>query len=100
VFLFTQEVTFLGLIVTTQSVKVDKSKIEVIQSWPTSSSIQEGRSFHALASFYRQFIRDFSTITTPMTKVLNGTSFKWTPKAQQTFEEIRKKLTQVSVVAL
>ena len=97
---FTQEVTFLGYIVTAQGIKVDESKIEAIRSWPTPSSIHDVRSFHGLASFYRRFIRDFSTITAPMTDVLKQTSFKWNPKAQQAFEEVKKKLTQAPVLAL
>jgi len=35
-----------------------------------------------------------------MIKVLRGTSFKSTPKAQQAFQEIKKKLTQALVLAL
>jgi len=58
------------------------------------------QSFHGCASFYRQFIKDFSTIATLITKVLKGTSFKWTPKEQQALEEIKEKLTQASVLAL
>ena len=81
-------------------VKVLGVKVEAIQSWPIPLSIHDVRSFHGLASFYRRFIRDFSTIVALMTKVLKGTSFKWTPKAQEAFEEIKKKLTQALVLAL
>ena len=35
-----------------------------------------------------------------MTKVIKGASFKWNPKAQSTFEEVEKKLTQAPVLAL
>jgi len=45
----TQEVTFLGYIVTAQGVKVDESKIKAIRSWPTPSSIHDVRSFYGLA---------------------------------------------------
>jgi len=38
---FTQEVRFLGYIITAQGIKVDESKIEAIQSWPTPSSIHD-----------------------------------------------------------
>ena len=36
----------------------------------------------------------------PMTAVLNDASFKWNPKAQPAFEEVKKKLTQTPVLAL
>jgi len=80
--------------------EVDDSKVEAIWSWSTPLSIHDVRSFHGLAPFYKRFIRNFSTIMTPISKVLKDTSFKWTLKAQQAFEEIKRKLTQALVLAL
>jgi len=36
----------------------------------------------------------------PMKEVNKGTSFKWTPKNQLAFEEVKLKLTQAHVLAL
>ena len=36
----------------------------------------------------------------PITEVIKGTSFKWTPKAQSAFKEVKKKLTQASMLGL
>ena len=35
-----------------------------------------------------------------MTKVIKGTSFHWTPKAQSAFEKIKRRLTQGPVLSL
>jgi len=56
------------------------------------------RSFHGLASFYRQFIRNFNSIVAPMTEVIKGSSFQLNPKAQMAFEEVKIKLTQALVL--
>jgi len=41
----TNDVNFPGYIITTEGIKVDTSKIEAINSWPTSKSIHYIRSF-------------------------------------------------------
>ena len=55
---------------------------------------------HGLASLYRRLIQNFSIITMPMTEVIKGTSFKWTPEAQLAFEEVKLKLTEAPMLAL
>jgi len=97
---FTHEVTFLGYIVSSEGNKVDEGKIEAIRTWPQPQSIHDVRSFHGLASFYRRFIRNISTIMSPMTEVLKGSLFQSNPKAQTAFQEVKKKLTQAPVLAL
>ena len=46
--------------------------MEAIQSWPVLKCIHGVRSFYGLDSFYRWFIRNFSTIIAAMTEVING----------------------------
>ena len=91
---------FLRYIVTVQGIKVDESKIEAMSPWPIPKSIHNRRSFHGLASFYRRFIKNFSTIVASITEVIKGTSFRWNLKAQSAFDEIKDKLTKASVLAL
>ena len=56
--LFSNEVTFLGYIVTPKGIQVDESKVEAVRSWPVPKSIHDVRSFHGLASFYRRLMQN------------------------------------------
>jgi len=72
---FSNEVTLLRYVVTSNGIRVDECKVEAIRSWRTPKSIHDVRSFHGLAFFYRQFIRNFGSIMGPMTEVIKGSSF-------------------------
>lgn len=71
-----QEVEFLGMRVSAQGILPSKSKVKAIQEWPRPTNVQEVRQFVGLASHYRKFLKNFSSIAAPLTELTKGTGPK------------------------
>lgn len=54
---------------------MDEAKVEVVTNWPIPNSAKEVQVFMGLASFYRKFIKNFSSITTQITDYLKKGGF-------------------------
>ena len=68
-FMFKEGIVLRHL-VSTKGLKVDKTKVKVIQDLALPKSIREQRSFLGHIGFYRQFVRDFEKVSKPLTSLL------------------------------
>ena len=94
-----KEISFLGHIVSAEGIRVDPSKIEAIMQWNAPRNVTEVRSFLGLAGYYRRFVKGFSVIVSPLTKLLRkGVKFEWTNRCQERFDQLKKMLTEAPVL--
>jgi hypothetical protein len=85
------EVAFLGHVIFVGGVSVDPGKVKDVLNWMPLATVLEIQSFLGLAGYYRRFIKDFSKIAKPMTKLLEkNKAFEWTKECQTSFEELKK----------
>jgi hypothetical protein len=95
------EVAFLGHVISAIGVSVDPGKVKDVLNWMRPTTASGIQSFLGLAGYYRRFIKDFSKIAKPMTKLLEkNKAFEWTKECQASFEELKKRLTSSPVLVL
>ena len=78
----------------------DPQKVAAIRDWAIPRNISELRSFLGLASYYRRYIYQFADIAAPLNNLTNkGVTFMWDNNYQSAFETLKRKLTEVPVLA-
>jgi hypothetical protein len=96
-----KEVSFLGHIIMEGGIAVGLSKVNVVLDWNPPKNVVEIRSFLGLAGYYRRFIEGFSKIVKPLTSLLEkGKEFKWDAKCEDSFEELKKRLTTAPILIM
>jgi hypothetical protein len=96
-----EKVAFLGHVLTADGVAMDPSKIEAVTEWERPQNVSDIRSFLGLAGYYHRFIENFSKIAKPMTEPLHkNTPFVWNEACEQSFQELKKRLTTTPILAL
>ena len=96
-----EKVNFLGFVVSSNGVEVDEEKVKAIKDWPAPKNVSEVRSFHGLASFYRRFIKNFSTIASPLNELVKkNVSFIWEKDQELAFNTLKEKLSSAPLLAL
>jgi len=96
-----EEIKFLGHVISKEDISVDPTKVEAVLQWEPPKSVTEIRSFLGLVGYYRRFIEGFSKIAMPLTQLTKkGQKFEWTENCENSFQELKRRLTTSLVLAL
>ncbi|RDX71301.1 Retrovirus-related Pol polyprotein from transposon 17.6, partial [Mucuna pruriens] len=89
----------LGHLVSNRGIEVDKAKIDVITTLPNPASVREVRSFLGHVGFYRRFIKNFSKLALPLSKLLQkDVEFNFDQPCIEAFQELKRKLTSTYIL--
>ncbi|GKE77332.1 reverse transcriptase domain-containing protein [Tanacetum coccineum] len=81
----------LGYKMSGAGLEVDNAKINIISKLPPPTNVKGLRSFLRHAGFYRRFIKDFSKIARPLTKLLEkDTPFEFNDECHKAFNSLKK----------
>ncbi|KAK7938999.1 hypothetical protein WMY93_002325 [Mugilogobius chulae] len=94
-----QSVSFLGYIIGNGQVKPDPSKIRAVEEWPSPENRKQLQRFLGFANFYRRFIRNYSQVAMPLTRLTSSKiPFCWTPDAEKAFNNLKLLFTSAPVL--
>nr|GEV54327.1 reverse transcriptase domain-containing protein [Tanacetum cinerariifolium] len=89
----------LGNKISKQGIEVDKAKVDVITKLPHPTTVKGIQSFLGHADFYHRFIKDFSKIVRPMTRLLKkDTPFIFYKDGVEAFQTLKRKLTEAPIL--
>ena len=94
-----KEVQYLGHVISEDGIKPDPSKISSVKDFPIPENVKAVKSFLGLAGYYRKFIKNFSEIVYPVTKLLKKDQpFIWTESQQNAFDKLKNMLTTAPIL--
>ena len=97
---FQTKITYLGHVISEDGITVAPHNVEKIKNFPPPKNQTEVRRLLGLFGFYRSFVKAYSQIVSPMTKLLSSDlpRFHWGPDSQAAMEKLQSIITSAPVL--
>ncbi len=95
-----KELKYLGYIISEDGLRPDTEKITPVLNFPTPTNVSEVRQFIGMAGWYRRFIRDFASLSAPITDLTKNPKqkFAWSQDASTSFIKLKTALVSAPVL--
>ena len=98
--------TFLGYVISAGSIAMDPAILpsgtrftSAVEQWPQPGNRKSLQRFIGFANFYRRFIRGYSSVTVPLTRLASPkVRFTWGPEAEEAFQTLKGKFTSAPIL--
>uniref|UniRef100_A0A8R1HMZ2 RNA-directed DNA polymerase n=1 Tax=Caenorhabditis japonica TaxID=281687 RepID=A0A8R1HMZ2_CAEJA len=95
-----KSIVFLGHEISETNYSPNQANLDAIEKMPIPRDLRAVHRFVGMAGFFRKFIKHFSEIAEPLTKLTRKEQqFEWTREQQQAFEILKGKLTSKPILA-
>lgn len=92
-------VSFLGYTVVQGPLQPDPAKIRAVAEWPTPTSRKQLQRFLGFANFYCRFVRDYSKVAGPLTRLTSSNiPFSRPADAEMAFLQLKRLFTEAPVL--
>lgn len=97
-----RELEYLGYTLSYYGLSTNGEKIKAIANIPVPKTVKDLRQFLGMAGWFRRFVRNYATVTGPLTDLLKGNPrhLQWNQKAQESFEKLKSLLTSAPILKL
>lgn len=90
---FAREIHYLGFIISKDGMRPNLGKVESIKKYPVPKDQAEVQRFLGMMNYYRRFLKDFSHIAKPLTKLTPLLAeFIWDEECEKAFERLKREL--------
>ncbi|GBG72548.1 hypothetical protein CBR_g12118 [Chara braunii] len=95
------KILYLDHEILADGLRPEDAKVVNIRDWPRPQTITEVRSFLGMTDYYRPFVKNYSTIASPLTDLTRlDTPWEWTEECEASFKKLKYSLTHYEVLKL
>ncbi|GFU37431.1 retrovirus-related Pol polyprotein from transposon 297 [Trichonephila clavipes] len=92
---------YLGLIISKEGIETDNKKIQAITEMKPPKNNREVSKFLGMTGWYQKFIPRYADICEPLYQLKKkGAKFNWSGEAQDSFDQIKRTLTEAPILQL
>lgn len=95
-----QSCIFLGHLISKDGILPPPDRVQAIADYPVPKNVKELRRLVGLFNWFRKFIKNFSAIISPLTRLLKkNIAFKWGHEQNIAFQDLKKHLVNSDMLS-
>ncbi|GBG79142.1 hypothetical protein CBR_g28857 [Chara braunii] len=93
------KILYLGQEVSAEGNRPEDAKVANIRDWPRPRTVTEVRSFLGMCGYYRNFVKNYSTVASPLTDLTRlDTPWDWSDECEGAFKRLKHALMNHEVL--